>query len=319
VNAAPGESPPPGVRAARRAMGTRFEIFLPGADRAYLLAAAEEALEEVERLERQLSLYVSESELTGINARAAAGPVQVEPRLFALLETAAELWKETDGAFDPAAGPLVAAWGFVQGSGGLPAPEVLAAARAVSGFSLVELNPEALTVRFRTPGVQLNLGAIGKGYALDRAAELLRDAGIRSGLIHSGTSSVYGIGTPPGAMCWRVALRCPPGNVRSPPETPWAVVELVDQALSVSASHGRAFLCEGEWLGHVIDPRTGQPVRGVPAAAVLHPSGTVSDALSTALLVLGPPGVAHLAAAYPEARALLSGVPASFPTPRHGE
>ena len=291
-----GVALPAGLRAARRLMGTRVEVFLPGEDEFRLLAAAEEALDEVERVEAQLSVYRVESELSGINAYAAAGPVRVEPRLFRLLEQSLEVAAVTAGAFDPALGALIAAWGFAQGSGSRPDAGVLAAARACAGAALVELNVEEQTIRFRREGVILNLGAIGKGYALDQAAAALRDCGIASALIHAGTSSVYGLGAPPGAAGWCIAIRDPRGAGGSLEE-----VLLRDSALSVSAPHGRAFR-EGErLLGHVLDPRTGEPVEGAFAARAVHPSAALSDALSTALLVLGVPGAAAVNAAYPPA------------------
>jgi FAD:protein FMN transferase len=281
---------------ARVAMATRFEIVLPGEDRARLLAAAEEALDEVERLEAQLSMYRPESELSGVNARAAAGPVRVEPRLFSLLRLALDISRSTGGAFDPTIAPLLRAWGFAGGPGKVADPQAVAEARGVTGASLVVPDEEASTLRFLRDGVSIDLGAIGKGYAIDRALEILEEAGVRSALIHGGTSTVYGLGSPPGGDGWRVALRDPSGG----PEETLGVVCLRDRALSVSAPHGKAFQ-EGDRLyGHVLDPRTGEPARAAMLAAVSHPGATLTDALSTALLVLGPEGLPELARRYPD-------------------
>jgi thiamine biosynthesis lipoprotein len=287
--------PFPAVVEARAAMGSRFEIVLPGDDRVRLQAAAEEALDEIERVEAQLSIYDDRSELTGINLFAAAGPVRVEPRLFALLDLAISTSRATEGAFDPTAGPLIDAWGFRDGTGHLPDPKELEAALELVGAELVELDPKALTVRFLRPGMRLNLGAIGKGYALDRAVEALRYCGIASALLHGGTSTVYGLGAPPDSPNgWPILPRDPRPAVLSPaPEL------LRDRALSVSAPHGRAFMDGERLLGHVLDPRIGQPAETAQSALVIHPSATVSDALSTALLVLGEPGVALLESCSP--------------------
>jgi thiamine biosynthesis lipoprotein len=285
------------VTDARAAMGTRFEVVLPGADRLRLQTAAEAALEEIRRLEEQLSMYRWESELSGINARAAVEAVRVEPQLFELLRIAGEISRTTDGAFDPTIGPLLRAWGFVGGAGAVPAPEEVAAARELTGFDLVELDPEAFTVRFLREGVTLDLGAVGKGYGIDRAVELLEDAGIENALIHGGTSTAFGLGTPDGENGWRVALR----NPLAEEGVSLGEVTLRDLALSVSAPHGKAFR-EGDRLyGHVLDPRTGEPTRGAALAAVGHPSATLTDALSTALLVLGSQGLELLARRYPDA------------------
>jgi FAD:protein FMN transferase len=290
------------VREARRAMGTRFEVVLVGSDPVRLQAAAEAVLDEVERLEAQLSCYRPQSELSGINAFAAERPVRVEPRLFALLRQALEIAAATGGAFDPTVAPLLRAWGFVGGAGQPPDADTLARAREVTGAHGVELDAEGFTLRFIREGMSLDLGAIGKGYALDRAREVLEESCCRAGLLHAGTSTVYAFGSPPESPGgWRVGLRDPARGER---ET-LGEVELTDRALSVSAPHGKAFR-EGEaLLGHVLDPRTGEPTQAGRLAAVLHPSATTADALSTALLVLGRGGLAGLEAAFPEAAFLV--------------
>jgi FAD:protein FMN transferase len=281
-----GETEGEPVRLARHAMATRFELLLYGADPVYLRAAGEEALEEIERLEEQLSFFRPSSEISDLNARAAREAVPVDPRLFRLLQRARELWAATGGAFDVTVGPLLRCWGFVGGTGRLPDREALAAARAVTGMERVELDEEAFMVRFLSEGVMLDLGAIGKGYALERAADLLQEAGITAALLHGGTSTVVAIGAPPEDEAWSVAIQHP-----ARPAERVAVVALRDEALSVSAVHGKAFEHEGRLLGHVIDPRSGQPVEGARLAAVASASATETDALSTGLLVLGQAGL----------------------------
>ena len=290
------------VREARQAMGTRWEIVLPGEERPRLMGAAEEALDEVERLEAQLSKFKIESDVSGINTFAATEPVRVEPRLFSLLRRALAVSRETEGAFDLTVGPLLRAWGFVGGAGLLPDPAELEAAREVVGFELVELDEEASTIRFLREGVNLDLGAIGKGYAIDRSRELLEDAGVDRGLIHGGTSTVYGLGAPPGEEGWRVALRDP----RRGEQDLLGEILLRDRGLSVSGPHNRAFRAGDRLYGHVLDPRTGEPTEGALLAAVAHASGTLTDALSTALLVLGPEGLPLIGASYPDADLLVA-------------
>lgn len=298
------EPAPRRVVEARNAMGTRFEVVLPATERdenpLRLLAAAEAVLDEVERLEAQLSRFRPTSELSGLNARAVLESVRTEPRLFALLQQALSLSQATDGAFDPTVGPLLEAWGFSRGSGSLPDPAQVAEARLRTGAALVVLDEDAFTARFRREGVLLDLGAIGKGYALDRAREVLDDAGISEALVHAGTSTVVALGkSGSDEEPWRIALRDP----RSSNDADRILGEVVlrDRALSVSAPHGRSFTAGSREYGHVLDPRTGEPTQGALLAAVSHPSATLTDALSTALLVLGAPGVALLAAQFPDA------------------
>jgi len=295
-------SQPELIKLARPAMGTRFELVLYGEDPVHLRAAGEEALAEIERLDGQLSLYHADSELRGLNARAARGPVAVEPRFFRLLQQAAQIGKETNGAFDLTITPLLECWGFIGGTGDYPEPAAVEAARERVGWPLLELDEAHFTVRFLHPGVRLDLGAIGKGYALERAAALLRDNGVTWGLLHGGTSTSYGLGPSPEADGWSIAIDHPHP---SSPSGPLATVSLRDHALSVSAVTGKFFVHDGQRWGHVLDPRTGFPVQHTLLAAVALPSPTAADAWSTALLVLGQDGLALLREQRPEVQALV--------------
>src|SRR5256885_368423 len=255
------------VAVARNAMATRFEIVLFGKNATSLRAAGEEALNEIERLEAQLSLYRPSSEIVNINAHAAREAVRVEPSLFHLLEHAKRLSEETEGAFDITIAPLMRAWGLMDGKGKVPSRTELAEALACVGMHLVELDAKNFTIRFARPGMMLDLGAIGKGYAIDQAAEILRDAGVSRALVHGGTSTAYGVGGP-----WKV-------GIESDKEDPLALVELEDTALSVSAVWGKSFRVGKKTYGHVIDPRTGRPVRRALLAAGKLPTGPAAAAV----------------------------------------
>lgn len=292
------------VSLARHAMATRFEIVLHGERPEALRAAGEEALDEIERIENLLSLYRSHTEIADLNAHAAQRPVRVSPPVFRLLEQARRLSAETSGAFDITVGPLVRCWGFMGGTDGTPLPEAIAEARANVGMHFVELNPVDYTVRFAREGVLLDLGAIGKGYAIDQAAGFLRDAGVTSAILHGGTSTIFALGHPPEADAWKIALEKPGANADQPP-SPLAIVPLRDEALSVSAIWGRAFQTQDKTYGHVIDPHTGEPVDRAVMAAVVLPSATETDALSTALLALGTAGLAAMTRLRPASRSLV--------------
>ncbi len=291
------------VAVARQAMATRFEIVLHGENVVALRAAAEEALDEIERIESQLSLYRPTSEIARVNALAAHQPVRVAPGVFRLLERAQHLSTETGGAFDITIGPLMRAWGLMGGSGRVPDATMLAEARAKVGMHLVHLDAGNFTVQFARDGVMLDLGAIGKGYAIERAAECLREAGVTNAILHGGTSTIFALGHPPNLEAWNVALDYPPENPDEPPEL-LAVVPLRDEALSVSAVWGKSFQSDNKTYGHVIDPRTGQPATGASLAAVVIPAATDTDALSTALLTVGVEGFDRFVALRPAMRAL---------------
>ena len=301
-------------------MATRFELLLCGHNPPRLRAAGEEALDEVERLENQLSLFRPASEIAHLNARAAVEPVRVSPRLFALLLQARALTEATGGAFDITVAPLVRCWGFIDGPGHLPDAEQLAKAREVVGMHLVQLNESDLTVRFARAGVMLDLGAIGKGYAIDRAAEILREAGVTSALLHGGTSSIYAIGSPPNADYWLVGIENPfarghplggEEDRKAAERSAWssvpplAGVPLKDESLSVSAISEKFFDAGGKTFGHVLDPRSGEPSSNALLAAVVLPSATETDALSTAFLTLGPFGSSLISSIRPTARSLV--------------
>lgn len=283
------------------AMATRFEIVLYGAEPLRLRAAGEEALEEIAALDRQLSLYRPESEITRINALAARGPVKVEPRLFRLLQLASTISHATGGAFDVTVAPLMRAWGLAGGEGRVPSRRDLEAARDRVGMTLVRLDETDFTVTFEREGVEIDLGAIGKGCAIDRAVETLKENGIESALMHGGTSTIYAVGALPDGSPWRVGVRDP-----SRADAQLRSVDLRDSSLSVSAPHGKSFVHEGQSYGHVIDPRTGRPAGSVALAAVWGPSATKTDALSTALLVLGEPGLDMLDREFPDYSGLVS-------------
>jgi thiamine biosynthesis lipoprotein len=308
------------VTLARHAMATRFEIVLHGDNPTSLRAAGEEALDEIERLEAQLSVFRPSSEIAHLNARASREPVRVTPPLFTLLEWARRLHEESRGAFDITIAPLVRCWGFMGGQGRHPTEEEVNEARKCVGMQLVELNPGGLTVRFLREGVMLDLGAIGKGYAIEQASELLRQAGVTSALLHGGTSTVYALGHPPGLAAWNIAIARPGSGVApiagsdeletSAPAAAGsaaAVVSLRDEALSVSAVWGKFFESAGQTYGHVIDPRNGRPASRAILAAVILPTATETDALSTALLTLGLEGHDAIANLRAEIRTLVIG------------
>jgi thiamine biosynthesis lipoprotein len=283
------------VTLARNAMATRFEIVLHGAAGHRLRSAGEEALDEIERVESQLSIYRPDSAVSGINRRAAVEPVQVEPRLYTFLERAWTIAELTGGAFDPTAGALSRCWGFMAAMGAKPQPEEIEAARAITGFGLVELNKNNFTIRFRKPGLFLDFGSVGKGYAIDRARRILIEAGIENAFIHGGTSTSAVLGAAPDGEPWRVGIQSPPESEQSllelsriysdGPEPLLATLELRNEALSVSAVWGKAFRAEGRVFGHIIDPRSGQPSQKAVLSATVCESALDSDAFSTALLV----------------------------------
>jgi thiamine biosynthesis lipoprotein len=306
--------PPPGaatgatdsylVQIARTAMACEFEVLLNLGQYPEGPERAAEALDLVDQLEAQLTVYRESSEVMEINRCAEEAPVTVEAALFALFQRARELSELTAGAFDITAGPLSKVWGFYRRQGQMPSAEEVAQALAKVDYESLELAGNS--VRFLKPGMEINLGAIGKGYALDRMASYLRGFGITDFLIHGGNSSVLAAGNrqrADGRPGWTVALRHP-----LKPQVRLAEIELSDQALGTSGSGTQFFHYQGKRYGHILDPRTGWPADNVLSATLIAPSGEQADALSTACYVLGREGTEALCAARPELGALLVSV-----------
>jgi thiamine biosynthesis lipoprotein len=280
------------VRLAIHAMATRFELVLHGDDPVRLRAAGEQAFAAIERLERLLSFYRADSEITAVNRHGSERPVRLSREVFTLLRRCTGLAAETHGAFDVTIGPLMRAWRFVGEHGALPPESDLEIARARVGAHLLDFDEDLGTVRCLAPGVEVDLGAVGKGYAIDAAIEDLQESGVTSALLHGGTSSIHALGAPPGEDGWPVTWAGAPDGTQ-------AVIRLRDRALSVSAPHGKSFVHEGRHYGHVLDPRTGVPVSG-GSACVTGPRSYLCDALSTALLVRGAEWLPEIREKWPE-------------------
>lgn len=284
---------------SREAMACLFEIVVDAATYRDATDVAVAALDLVEQLEGQLTVYRETSEVMSINRRAAEGAVEVESGLFQLLTRAVALSEVTGGAFDITAGQLSKIWGFFRRQGKMPSAQDVAQALATVGSRHLQLDVAARSVRFLQPGPELNLGAIGKGYALDRAADALVTGGVNDFLIHGGNSSVIARGgrNAPG---WTVALRHP-----LKPEMRLAEFVLRDQALGTSGSGTQFFHYQGKRYGHIIDPRTGYPAEQVLSATVIAPTAEEADALSTAFYVAGGALAVDFCNSRPEVSALL--------------
>jgi thiamine biosynthesis lipoprotein len=302
--AAEPEPPADGVallRATRRAMATTFEVVLPfGTPEALAIFTA--ALDEIDRLEQQLTVYRDGSEVSRLNRLAPLTAVPVEAGLFDLLALAEQIFRETGGAYDITAGALIKAWGFFRGPRRVPSEEERAAALQRVGMPHVVLNSEDRSVRYRQPGLEINLGSIGKGYALDRVADLLRRTwNLPNALLHGGQSSVYAIGKQPGeSRGWPVGIRHPWQGERR-----LALIWLRDRALGTSAATYQHLEYNGRKLGHILDPRTGWPAEGMASVSVVADTAALADALSTAFFILGLDGARAYCETHPRVGAVL--------------
>lgn len=233
-------------RFSHEAMATTFEIFIPHEDTRYAQQAAWEAFDEIDGLEAELSRFIENSDISRLNNLAAGQSLRVGSAALECLRLGIRMYAETNGAFDISIG---------------------------SGLCLIKPDEAGHTVQVSSGRVQIDLGGIGKGYAVDRMAQLLRDWSIDTALIHSGGSSVLALGSPAGMKGWPVTL----SNPRSGEQL--AQIYLRNRALSGSG------LQKGP---HIIDPRTAQPVKDKLAAWACAPDAAGADALSTAFMVMTP-------------------------------
>lgn len=259
----------------RTAMACRFEVTLQMSSEAGV-SIATKALDEVEEIEKQLSVFKDESAVSLLNRNAAAAPVRVERTLFELLAVSKELYDETEGAFDITSGPLTRCWGFLKREGRLPSEAEIANAMSLVGCGKLTLDSTHATVHFKREGVELNLGSIGKGYALDIASRHFRNAN-ESALLSAGASSFVATG-----RSWLVGIRHPRAKHKR-----MASVRLRECALSTSGSEEQFFENNGRRFGHIIDARTGWPAEKVSSVSVIANSAATSDALATAFFVGG--------------------------------
>jgi thiamine biosynthesis lipoprotein len=265
------------------AMGATFSIALYGHDRAEMEAAIDAAFAEVARLDAELSNYRVDSEWSKLNRRAADEPVGVSEELFQLLSSCMAYSRESEGAFDIAVGPLMKLWGFYKGFGSLPSPAEVEAVLPKVGSRHVHLNAASRTVRFDRPGVELDPGGIGKGHAVDRMVDVLRQRGFKIALVAGSASTIHGMGAPPAEpRGWRVGIKDP----RNPRRTV-AEVFLKDMSLSTSGSYEKFFRAEGRAWAHIMDPRTGFPAGANGSVSVVAPRTMDSEAWAKPYFVNG--------------------------------
>jgi thiamine biosynthesis lipoprotein len=286
----------------RRAMACDFAVLLNTGQYPQGAEAAFAALDVVEATEAQLSVFRETSELSLVNRHAFERWVCVSEELFRLFQTCCRIWEKTQGTFDITASPLWKLWGFHRRNGRIPREQEIDCALKRVGSHHMLLDAHRSSVRFLIPGMELNLGAVGKGEALERAARCLREWGVEDFLVHAGGSSVLASGHrwPDASRCWEVDIPHPWRR-----DTVVARLPLVDVALATSGAAQQAFYYRGRRFGHILDPRTGWPADGLISATITAPSAVIADALSTACYVLGADGTPGLCASHYDIQALL--------------
>ena len=278
-------------RFSHQAMATTFEVIVQYEDASYAQQAARAAFDEVDRLERDLSRFLENSDVARINNLPAYQALPLSLDTFECLKISAEMYEQTRGAFDVTVGFLVDCWRDKDKNPRTPSPEELAFAREHTGVHLLLLDEATHAVALIRSPVLVDLGGVGKGYAVDRMAEMLREWSIDRALLHGGFSSVLALDAPHGTDGWPVTLSHPDNRQRT-------LARLNLKHVSVSGSG----LEKG---GHIIDPRRGEPVRGMLATWSIAPDAARADALSTAFMIMTPDEVRQYCGEHPEVRGLL--------------
>jgi thiamine biosynthesis lipoprotein len=274
-----------------QAMAATFEVIIAQEDARYAGQAARAAFDELNRLEAELSRFLENSDISRINNLPANKPLRLGLPAFECLQLSAKIYAETNGAFDVTVGTLLNCWRAKDGTPRTPSQNQLNLARKHTGMHLVKLDQADYTVQLSTSPVQIDLGGIGKGYAVDRMAELLREWGINTALISGGYSSVLALNAPPEMKGWPLTLSNPDNRKQT-------LAHLYLQHKSLSASG----LKKGR---HIVDPRTAQPVTGKLAAWASAADAATSDALSTAFMVMTPDEIRQYCSRHPGVLAML--------------
>lgn len=273
----------PRVEINDEAMGTTFSVVAYGDDQAQVERAAAAAMNEAHRLDQLLSNYLPASEWSRINRGASTAPVSASPELFTLIEACLAYSAASDGAFDITVGPLMKVWGFYKGEGQLPRAAEITAAMTRVGYRHIQLDRTTHRVRFDVPGIEMDPGGIGKGYAVDRMIDVLKTRGITVAKVSAGGSSIFGLGAPPDEpRGWPVSIRTP-GSMTAIA----ADVFLRNMSLSTSGSYEKFFWADGRTYSHIMDPRTGYPSLGTSLVSVVAPRTIDSEAWTKPYFING--------------------------------
>jgi len=282
-------------------MGTYVTITVArgGLPEVVVRAAVADAYSEIERIDRLMSTYKPESQLSQINREAGMRPVKADPEVIAVIQDALDVATMTGGAFDPTVGPLVRLWGIGGDKARVPGKDEIDAARRLVGFSHVILDKKAGTVFIENKGMAVDLGGIAKGYASDRAVEILKARGIKGGIVAvAGDLKLFGAGE--GGKPWKIGIQHP-----RKPDALLTELEVNDAATSTSGDYERYFIKDGRRYCHILDPKTGYPASGLMSVTVLARDSYLADSLATGLFVMGPEKANAFARSHPEIEVLM--------------
>jgi FAD:protein FMN transferase len=277
------------VHQQQYAMGTMFDIVVHHPSEPEARTAVEKAMAEIVYLDQVMSDYKADSDLSQLVREARDHVVTVEPSLYEVISESIGFSRRSGGKFDVTIAPLLRTWKQAQADGRRPSAAAISAARRCVGYENIELVPPR-GIRFRSGCLEIDLGGIGKGYAVDRAIAVLAGAGIRQAIVNAGSSSIAGIGAPPGSKGWPVVI----GGHASKGNT----ILLENTSISTSIQTFVPLAFDGGTFAQIIDPASAAPATSRLSISVIAPRATVSDALSTTLLMMSEQDGSRLLAEY---------------------
>jgi thiamine biosynthesis lipoprotein len=286
------------TREFRYLMGTSVQVAAMGGDEPRRKAAIAEAFGSIQEVDRLMSNYRPDSELALINARAAKEAVRVSDPMFSVLEAAQEISRKSGGAFDVTVGPLVRLWGFHDKKPHVPSPEELSRVRPLVSNANLILDARARTVRFAREGVELDLGGIAKGFAVEIAGGVMRRHGL-SAFIDAGGNQ-YMVGAPEGRKTWTLGIKDP-----ETPEHLLGTLDIDEGSVSTSAQGSSFLVANGRKYGHILDPRTLEPAADRLSVTIVSRDATVADALSKVGFLLGPERALSVIESFPGTSAVI--------------
>lgn len=281
------------LKRSQMIMGTMVEITVMPPDE----QAIEAAFEEMKKVDTLMSTYKENSEVSILNRE---GENHLSTETLQVIGEAINFSEITGGAFDITCRPLINLWKKAKKEQVIPSPQEIKEALSLVGYEKIKILPEGDVVRFKQKGMQIDLGGIAKGYAVDRAIEALRKNGIRRALVNAG-GDLYALGNGPGGEKWKVGIQDPREEGKL-----LGIIKVKDVGVATSGDYQRYFTIEGKRLSHIVNPKTGQTVQDVPmSVTVIAPHATTTDALATGVFVLGPQKGMELIESLPQVEGMI--------------
>jgi FAD:protein FMN transferase len=293
-------SPAVVVKRTQMHMGTLVSITAVASTDRTANRAIDAGFTEVKRLEQLLSTWIPESELSRVNASAGVAPVTVSPETLAVVRRSIQVAELTEGAFNIAIGPAIDAWKVTEQSR-VPSLAELDALRPLLDLRALHVDVREQTIYLEKPGMRIDVGGIGKGYAADQAIEVLRSVGAVAGVVAL-SGDIKTFGQLPGGRKFPVGIQHPrkEGEIL-------AVIDLEDEAISTAGDYERFFERDGVRYHHILDPRTLQPARSCQSVTVIAREGVWADGLDTGIFVMGPERGMELVERLPDVEAIIVG------------